>query len=440
MSRRKTYAQLQVAINGRCVGIFHKGTGGNTTFEYRKEWLEWNQAFPLSLSLPLQTDTFRGQVVINYFNNLLPDSEPVLKQIAERVGANGTDAYSLLSEIGNDCVGALQIVPSGQVVPPIPTPEGEILSEKKIVNILDSLGQMPLGINVKGDFRISIAGAQEKAAFLWHEEKWQRPIGSTPTTHIFKPSLGKIRWESGDVDMTESVENEHYCLKLIEAFGIETARTSIGIFGEKPVLIVERFDRRPLSDGRILRLPQEDMCQALGVAPTQKYQTAKGPTLTDILSVLRASDTPYKDQQTVFQCNILFWLIGAIDGHAKNFSIFLGPKNQFRLTPIYDVISAQPAFDAKQIRHKDYRVAMSAGKNNHYRIDKIHGRHFVESAVSAGLSEDFAREAVQAVKNRFDTAFAAATTHLPKDFPIHIHDSIERAARERLPLLESAFE
>ena len=136
----------------------------------------------------------------------------------------------------------------------------------------------------------------------------------------------------------------------------------------------------------------------------------------------------------------MFWLIGATDGHAKNFSIYLSPESGFRLTPTYDVLSAQPAFDKKQILHKDYRLAMSVGKSNHYKIKNIHGRHFVETALEAGLSEGFAQDAIRAVQESFEAAFENVLQELPHDFPLYIHESIEGAAKARLPLLGTAFE
>jgi len=113
VSRTKTYTPLNVYMNGRRVGLLTKSPGGETRFNYASNWLDWSGAMPVSLSLPLQEKAHSGSAVISFFDNLLPDSVAVLKSIAERVGANGIDAYSLLSAIGRDCVGALQFIPEG---------------------------------------------------------------------------------------------------------------------------------------------------------------------------------------------------------------------------------------------------------------------------------------------------------------------------------------
>jgi len=437
---RKNIAILKVCLNGRLVGEYRKEQRGEKTFTYAKSWLESQRAIPLSRSMPLTDKTYAGDIVSYYFENLLPDSEDILRKIADRTGAAGRDAHSLLSEIGRDCVGALQFLAVDESLEKPTVPNGNVLSHDDIADILGNLGRAPLGIMADGGFRISLAGAQEKAAFLKQGQHWLEPKGLSPTTHIFKPEIGVLRWESGDVDFTDSVYNEFYCLKLLKYFLPEVADVEIEEFGKKDVLIVKRFDRLELENGTILRLPQEDMCQALSYPPTRKYQNQGGPRLRDILKLLEQSDTPVKDQQTVFKSQILFWLMGATDGHAKNFSVYLTPESGFRLTPIYDVLSAQPAFNKKQILHKDYRLAMSVGKSNQYKIKNIHGRHFVETALEAELSEGFAQDAIRTVQGNFDAAFENVLRDLPENFPLYIHETIKAAAQARLPLLRTAFE
>ncbi len=443
MSRTKTYAPLRVFMNGRAVGVLTKSPRGETVFLYDTDWLEWEGAMPVSLSLPLQERGHNGAAVTGFFDNLLPDSSAILKGIAERVGAAGTDAYSLLSAIGRDCVGALQFIPEGENANNDEAGLYESLSRDEVRDILLDLKHAPLGIKQEGGFRLSLAGAQEKAAFLWKDGQWCRPLGTMPTTHIFKPQIGEIKTSTGTIDLSQSVENEYYCLELLRAFGLDVAEAEIDQFGEKKVLIVKRFDRLIRRNGSILRLPQEDMCQALGVPPTVKYQNVGGPNLVDLLSLLSRSDTPLKDQHTVFMAQILFWLIGATDGHAKNFSIFLRPNNQMALTPLYDVISAQPMFDARQIPHKDFRLAMSLGQKPHYKIQEIQRRHFHETAIEAGLEDastdeagSFTMDVINDIESRFDKAFDIVLGKLPKDFPMEIHKSIKKAALERLAVLQ----
>jgi len=419
MSRQRRYIPLIVGMNGVEVGTFMRGVGGEFSFEYHPDWISNERSFSISRSIALIEGKQRGPHISAYFDNLLPDPQAVLNHIATRFGAAGTDAYSLLKEIGSDCVGALQFVQDAvELQPPNRPLRYEILSEKDIEKDLKNLKPAPLGIHPEGVFRISIAGAQEKTAFLKLKNGWAKPMDATPTTHIFKPALGKIGMGGINVDMSNSVANEHYCMELMRQFRLKTARTEMAKFGDKNVLIVERFDRQTLKEGGILRRPQEDMCQAMGYPPTMKYQTSGGPSLNQILGLLSGSDRPDDDRMTVFKANIIYWLIGATDGHAKNFSIFLTPGGGYRLTPIYDVLSLQPAKDAKQLPFKNFRLALSVGRKPHYKIDNIHGR----------------------IQNEFERAFEDTLASMPEAFPHKIHDSIYAGAKKRLPKLESAFQ
>ena len=439
MPRRRAHAPLKVLINNRLCGRLEKQASGAISFQYDPGWLAWAPAFPVSLSLPLQNAPWRGEAVVAVFDNLLPDNPYVRRQVAERTGAGGADVYSLLDQIGLDCAGAMQFLPQGDGANALQPVEGAPISDAEIEVLLANLARAPLGIDPEQDFRISVAGAQEKTALLRHQGQWMRPIGTTPTTHILKPQLGEIPTSSGVIDLSDSVENEHYCLTLLESFGLPVARTEIATFGARRVLVVERFDRRLRGD-HILRLPQEDFCQALSVPSSRKYQRDGGPGLVDILTKLQESDDPLAAQAKVFKSQIIFWLMGATDGHAKNFSIFLRPGGRFELTPFYDVLSAQPAFDAKRIPHRGFTLAMSLGASSHYKILDIHGRHFVETAKAAGLGQAVIRQVLEDVLTAAPDAAAQALQKMPPDFPEPLHDSIAAAIQGRLPRLESAWE
>ncbi|MGQ3017218.1 HipA N-terminal domain-containing protein [Phenylobacterium sp.] len=252
-------------INNRLCGRLEKQASGAISFQYDPGWLAWAPAFPVSLSLPLQNAPWRGEAVVAVFDNLLPDNPYVRRQVAERTGAGGADVYSLLAQIGRDCAGAMQFLPEEDGADALQPIEGTPISDAEIEALLANLARAPLGIDPEQDFRISVAGAQEKTALLRHQGQWMRPIGTTPTTHILKPQLGEIPTSSGVIDLSDSVENENYCLTLLESFGLPVARTEIATFGARRVLVVERFDRRLRGDDHILRLPQEDFCQALSV-------------------------------------------------------------------------------------------------------------------------------------------------------------------------------
>lgn len=431
MSRRRIYPRLCVNLNGERVGYYSKQPSGAVNFQYAAEWLENEKAIPVSLSLPLREKAYSGQAVTAVFENLLPDSDVIKRRVAERVGAAGVDAYSLLSQIGRDCVGALQFIAEDEVEPVSPTDKicGIPIADDEIEQMLNNLTPAPLGLGQHDDFRISVAGAQEKTALLFHDNKWLKPQGQTATTHIFKTQIGKL--PSG-IDFSNSVENEYYCLRLMRAFGLPVAHAEMKVFGKTKALVIERFDRVWLPSGELLRVPQEDCCQALSIPPTKKYQSDHGPGMVQILNLLKQSDTPEDDQRTFIRTQFLFWLIGATDGHAKNFSVFLGVGGRFRLTPLYDVLTAQPSIDAGHVEMKKMKLAMSVGDNNHYKIDEICKRHFIQTVSSAGLPSRIAEEEIKAIADLSKTALKQIEAELPAGFPIEIHRSVCTALLQRL--------
>ena len=434
MARRRQYAPLRVYLNNRLVGHLLKEPSGAIGFQYDESWLGWEHAIPVSLSLPLREDAYRGEPVAAVFENLLPDSDALRRRVAERVGARGTDAYSMLAAIGHDCVGALQFIADGdEAIDATGAFEGEAVDDQAIEKLLRSLVQAPLGLSRDDEFRISVAGAQEKTALLWHEGQWLKPHGTTPTTHIFKTQIGQL---PNGIDLSNSVENEYYCLKLLEAFGLPVNAAEIKTFGGTKALVIERFDRQWTKDGRLLRLPQEDCCQALSVPPTRKYQSDGGPGMVAILDLLKGSDNPADDQATFLKAQLVFWLIGATDGHAKNFSIFLGPGGTYHLTPLYDVLTAQPSLDSRQIERKQMKLPMSVGRSRHYRIDTIHARHFVQTGEEAGLPKSLVLSAIQDIASNAEKAMAQLESALPVDFPEFIHASVSAAVKMRLRSLE----
>ncbi len=315
----------------------------------------------------------------SYFDGLLPDDQAVRSKIATQEQIETADTFDLLSVIGRDCVGALRFVPEGldpgnprkMIYRPV--------NNEEIASRIASLGRAPLGIHAADDeFRISIAGVQEKTAFLRIDGQWQLPLGPTPTSHIFKPAMKE---GPNGADFSDAPWNEWLCLALCRALGLETANTEALIFDDKPVIVVERFDRL-WRDDVLYRLPQEDICQALGVPPIRKYQSDGGPNIVDILEFLNGAISPREDRLRFMKAQIVFWLLGAIDGHAKNFSIFLSPGG-YKLTPLYDVMSVAPypEYSAHKIK-----LAMALG-NSHYRIKEIQPRHFYQTGQKAGLRE-----------------------------------------------------
>ena len=430
MARPRQHAPLRVLLNNQLVGQLLKEPSGAIQFRYDESWLSKENAIPVSFSLPLREDAYKGERVVAVFENLLPDSEMLRQRVAEKVGAKGIDAYSLLAQIGRDCVGALQFIPEGEAaVRAASGIEGKIVSDAEIETLLNNLVRAPLGLDREQDFRISVAGAQEKTALLRFKGKWLKPRGTTPTTHILKTQIGTL---PNGVDLSNSVENEYYCLKLMQAFGLPVNAAEIKVFGKTKALVIERFDREWTKDGRLLRIPQEDLCQALSCPPGRKYQNEGGPGMVEILKLLKAGDTPAEDQKTFLKSQILFWLIGATDGHAKNVSIFLGPGGRFQLTPLYDVLTAQPSLDDRQIERKQMKLAMSVGDSRHYKIEEIKGQHFTQTAERSGLPGSLAKNALEEVAKSADLALKTVENELPVGFPEEIHASVKKALVSRL--------
>lgn len=428
MARARSRIPLNVFLNGQLVGQLRRQASGAIEFQYDKDWLSWENALPVSLSLPLREDRYIGDPVFAVFDNLLPDNEQIRRRLAERVHAEGYDAYSLLTKIGRDCVGALQFLPEGKAPDPTGTIDARPAINAYIAKKLSDLTTAPLGMDEDDEFRISLAGAQEKTAFLYWKKKWQVPHGTTPTTHILKPQIGML--PSG-IDMTQSVENEYLCMKLTAAFGLPTANVEIADFEGKRALVIERFDRYWTKDKRLLRLPQEDFCQALSISPNVKYESHGGPGIPSILDLLKGSDEPDLDRKLFLKAQIIFWLLGATDGHAKNFSVFLLPDGRFKLTPLYDVMSVQHAYDAKQIQRNKIKLAMAVGDKRHYTVHSIMPRHFIQTAKSNGLSETVVTEIFDDILAAQEKAYALIESQLPKGFPEALATSILNGFQER---------
>lgn len=437
MPRRPARPPLAVYLNGRRVGTFRRQRTGAVDFRYDEAWLAWENAIPVSLSLPLREDRYIGDPVFAVFDNLLPDNDAIRRRLAERTGAAGEDSFSLLSAIGRDCVGALQFLPDGTEPGAVGAITARRADDAEIGAIIANLAREPLGLGDDRDFRISIAGAQEKTALLFWRRRWHVPHSTTATTHILKPAMGLL---PNGIDMSLSVDNEHFCMRLAAELGLPTARTEIAEFDGRRVLVVERFDRLWTRDRRLLRIPQEDMCQALSVPPARKYQADGGPGIREIAALLQGSDDPATDRKIFFKAQVVFWLLAAIDGHAKNFSLRLSPGGRFRLTPLYDIMSGQPALDAGQIRQNRFKLAMSVGANRHYVVGSITPRHFIQSAdecgMPAGSMDDIFEELADSVPAAIDRVRAA----MPADFPQALAESVANGVTARLQLLRAERE
>ena len=420
--RVRTLTLLQ---NGRRAGTIGRTSAG-LSLDYDPQWLAWEEATPVSLSLPLRETGHRGSPVLRFVDALLPESETQRARLAASLDAPDTHPYTLIAVLGRCSAGALTFVPAGEDPGPRGAATGKPIPEPEIEGLLANLPRQPLGVDRR--FRISLAGAQRKTALLLRDGKWERPTGFTPTTHILKPQIGPLL----GADFSRSVENEFLCLALTEAFGVETAYAEIADFGRQRTLVVERFDRRWTADGLLLRLPHEDCLQALGMTTARKYEGDGGPGMVRLLDLLRRSITADEDRRTFLRAQIVFWLLAAIDGHAKNYSLRLLPRGRFRLAPLYDIVSAQPALADGQLRPDEAAMALAVGADRVTGVHRITPEHFVETGQAAGIPATVTRSILADLVEIRDAAFDRVRDQLPDDFPSEIREPIFDAAAARL--------
>jgi serine/threonine-protein kinase HipA len=441
MGRRSHAQALSLWANGQRVGTWRIPTRGPMELRYDEAWMKSDLGRQLSLSLPFGIDTtpLRGERVQNYFDNLLPDSEAIRRRIAARFKTASLEPFDLLKAIGRDCVGAIQLLGEDEHPERVDVIDGAVIGDDEIEQLLVRAVTAPgPGTHADDDdFRISLAGAQEKTALLWHEGKWMRPHGATPTTHILKLPLGLVG--NRKVDLSTSVENEWLCLNILRTYGLPVANCDIRTFGKQKVLSVVRFDRQLHSSGTwYLRLPQEDFCQALGRSPLEKYEADGGPGLAELSTLLKQSTRPGEDLLTLFKAQVLFWLLAAPDGHAKNFSIHLRPKGLFRLTPLYDVMSILPAMGngPNQFNWHKATLAMAvSGKHRHYRMKDIQRRHFNATAQKClgAHAEPIIGDILATTPAVIDEMYAS----LPAGFPPGVAEGILEGLREASRRLEA---
>ena len=419
--RSRKRHSLNVWMNGQLVGTWTIAENRPQRFQYVDAWVKSQAARILSLSLPFQpgNQPHEGKTVENFFDNLLPESKDIRERLQKKFRARSGQAFDLLDEIGRDCAGAVQLLPEDEEPRGWDQITATPMTDTQVENMLKAVVSPAFaGQDEADEFRISIAGAQEKTALLWHQGRWHAPKGATPTTHILKLPLGLVG--NMKADMSTSVENEWLCSKLIAAYGMDVADCEIQVFGETKALVVKRFDRRLAHQGRYwLRLPQEDMCQATGTPAATKYEADNGPGMKKILDLLRGSSQQEHDRRAFLKAQILFWMLAATDGHAKNFSIFHERNATYRMTPLYDVLSAWPGIGEAPDQLSWHRVKLAMAwrsENAHYRLNEIRRRHFNRVTATLGVGKN-AEDIIQELLVNTPRAIDDVRAQLPNDFP-----------------------
>lgn len=430
MSRSTSMRRLVLWMNGERVGTWSV-IQGKDQLEYEDSWLQSPQARPLSLTLPFTpgNQPHRGELVGAWFDNLLPDSLRLRERIAKRFKTKGKSAFDLLAEVGRDSVGAIRLLPEGFEVEDVKNIQAQPMSDAEIAQLLRTTASMQPWQDDeqhRDDFRISLAGAQEKTALLKLNGQWMRPLGPTPTTHILKLPLGLVG--NMQMDMATSVENEWLCAQVIKAYGLPVADCAMAQFEDIKVLVVERFDRLWSADHSwLIRLPQEDMCQAMGYPGHMKYESDGGPGMDKILNFLNGSTNVEQDKFNFIKAQFLFWLLCASDGHAKNFSIQHQAGGRYAMSPLYDVLSVYPVLGdgANLVSPLKVKMAMAVrGKSPHWKMREIQPRHWHELAKRHGMASTGPESPFEQVIEQTPWVIETVKSLLPSDFSEQVSESI----------------
>jgi len=407
---------LAVLLGGRRLGTLTQ-TEGRLSLRYDETYQSDTRSTPLSISMPVSRTVYGDAVVRAFLWGLLPDNEQVIDRWARGYHVSARNPYALIRHVGADCAGAAQFAPLDQV-DALLNREGHVewIDDDEIAQRLRRLRRDPTAWHASRTGQFSLAGAQAKTA-LYRDPttgRWGDPSGDTPTTHIIKPAIAGL----DDHDL-----NEHICLTAARELGLQAASSGIATFADERAIAVDRYDRLTQADGSILRIHQEDMCQAMGLLPTAKYQSEGGPSPEDIVAVLRRN-AGGTDADRFLDAAAFNWIIAGTDAHAKNYSVLLGGDTA-RMAPLYDIASALP-YDGMYM--PKLKLAMRIGGRD--TIAKIERRHWLRFAEAAGFDPDLALHRIVDLTDRVTEAFATAAANpsvrdLASPLPQRLLDAIE---------------
>ncbi|WP_225136116.1 type II toxin-antitoxin system HipA family toxin [Bradyrhizobium yuanmingense] len=377
-------------------------------------WRNAEGAYPLSLSMPLAAEEHGPATVRSFLWGLLPDNEQVLERWAKKFQVSARNVFALISNVGEDCAGAIQFATPDRLGT-LKTGEDdkiEWLDKPEIANRLRVLREDHAAWRLPRDTgQFSLAGAQPKTALVLKDNKWGIPSGRIPTAHILKPPTGHFDGHA---------ENEHICLQLARELGLPAAETKVMRFEQEIAIVVERYDRQ-VSGNDIIRVHQEDICQAMGIPPTRKYQNEGGPTPADVVELLRTYSTDREaDLETFVSALIFNWLIGGSDAHAKNYSLLLASGALVRLAPLYDIASILP-YD--HVDQRKIKLAMKVG--GEYKLDQIGLRQWQKFARETRVDADVLIATLNSMAGQIPDLVADIRTRAQKE-------GLENAVIERL--------
>lgn len=409
---------LDVYLHSECVGKLSQDQAGNLTFKYDDGYFA-SASRGISLSLPLQKEAHQGAHVLAFFSGLLPD-ESVRDRLAAFLGVSNANAFALLEIVGGDCAGAIALYPE-EGTPPTPThADYQVLDDKALIEALDMIKRRPMLAGDDG-YRLSLAGAQDKLAVRLLDGDVAIMKNGAPSTHILKPMIKRV---------IDSAHNELFCMRLAKKIGIDVPNASLHHVGDRPYYLVERYDRTIDKNGHITRIHQEDFCQALGIAPTIKYQREGGPSIDQCLDVITAHTArPARDNLKFLDIVVFNFLIGNADAHGKNFSL-LYAENKPALAPAYDVLSTAIYPDLAD------KMAMKIG--GQYKPKDMYLFNFLKHVPDTKLAQNAMTKRIHAMTNKVLAEFPKLVDAL-KSENVHsdIFDDIYKVVKHRAERLRA---
>ena len=393
-------SELDVLIEGKLIGRVRMNKAGRLSFDYAPRWRDSPGGYSLSVSMPLASITYSHNLVSPFLWNLLPENPNILQRWGQQFHVSPASPFKLLKFVGADVPGAAQFFPPTQLatIQSQQQPSIDWISLDELAQRLAQLRSDVAAMRRPGDpGKMSLPGVQAKTAFYWDDQgkRWGVPSGRAPTTHIIKPAIPGF---------DGLVEKEHLCQAIAALLGLPAAKSSVLTLGDIPYIVVERFDRLPPAPGSafVQRVHQEDMCQALGLMPGRKYQQDGGPSIADIVSLIRrVSSNPNTDVDRFLDANAFNWLIGGTDAHAKNYSLLISESNEVRLSPLYDLSSQLPYPELIE-----QRVAMRIG--DHYDIPLIGFTEWQALASACAVNPEILMNRLRHLADKLPEAISAA--------------------------------
>ena len=398
---------LAIWLDGHQVATVEKERNNRLRLSYTEYALEaYEGGIPLlSLAFPLTRERYPNAATRAFLDGLLPEGEP-RRAIAADLDLPASDVFGLLAALGKDAAGALVIQPDDAPPPPTPTTlTAQPLTADELAALIANLHRAPLGID--RDVRLSLAGVQEKLLLTrMPNGSWGRPVQGTPSTHILKPEIEPFQ---------NTVENELFCMTVAKNLGLGVAPVETILIDERPVLVVERYDRTIDPDGTVHRIHQEDFCQALGLPPQQKYEQDSGPTLARIARTLQDFAEP-SAPETLLRAVTLNVALGNCDAHAKNFSLVHTPTGALRLAPLYDLLSTR-------LYPLDDKLAMYI--DTVQKADRVSAPRIVNEAEKWGMPRKTAQSTVNDTLDRLPAAISQTAEEI-RQLPDGLRDLLEQ--------------